>query len=114
MIIHPRSIGNSPVTIVVTDPGDDSVFDTLDDRSTERTFQLAVTEHDTPWQNPSTRHDVNNDGEIGPIDALIIINALNDGRRGDLVGDKPANEFYLDVNGDNRLESLDALEVINR
>jgi hypothetical protein len=68
---------------------------------------------DTIYQNPVNRFDVNGDGFISPIDALLIINDLN------LNGPRPLppGSFtpppYLDVNGSNSVEPSDALQVIN-
>ncbi len=65
------------------------------------------------FTNRSNAYDVNNDGFVSPIDALIVINHLNGGSRtgsGEGEGDK----YYIDVNGDSQLSPLDALLVINR
>ena len=69
------------------------------------------------WQNPVNPLDVNNDGFVTPLDALLIINSLN------LVGPRmlpnpalPPNTpppFY-DTNGDGSISPLDALLVINQ
>jgi hypothetical protein len=50
---------------------------------------------------------VNNDGYVSPLDALLVINALNQ---------PPADltSSVLDVNGDRHLSPLDALLVINK
>jgi ELWxxDGT repeat protein len=70
---------------------------------------------DIPWQNPENPLDVNADGLVTSLDALLIINRLNDKNIGDLSnpssGDAPA-PFY-DVTGDDRLEPIDVLRVIN-
>ncbi len=62
-------------------------------------------------QNPNNKRDVNNDGNISPLDVLIVINALN--QRGE--GEEPTSlqSYYLDVTGDELLDPLDALTVIN-
>lgn len=65
-------------------------------------------------QNPNQRFDVNNDGDVSPIDALLVINHL--ARAG--IGSIPVElsdvgpPFY-DVNGDQTITALDALLVIN-
>lgn len=51
--------------------------------------------------------DVNDDGEISPLDALLLVNYLND------PGGVGGGELYLDVNGDGQATPLDALLVIN-
>lgn len=66
------------------------------------------------WQNLVNNLDVNDDGFITPLDALIVINDLNSlGPR--LLPDPipPEPEFYIDVNGDGLVTPLDALIVIN-
>ena len=72
------------------------------------------------YQNAIDPTDVNGDGEIEPIDALLVINAL---RRGQSSGDNPSLPQLalvdgvvrlIDVTGDGELEPLDALRVINR
>jgi hypothetical protein len=66
-----------------------------------------------PWYNPILPRDVNNDGAISPIDALLIINDLN--RHGSrLLADRPGGSPFLDVNGDRHVSAIDALLIINR
>jgi VCBS repeat-containing protein len=75
--------------------------------------EVTVQVTDTIYQNPVNRFDVNGDGFVSPIDALLIINDLN------LNGPRPLppGSFtpppYLDVNGSNSVEPSDALQVIN-
>ena len=67
------------------------------------------------FTNPSNRHDVNGDGYVSPIDALIVINFLNGNRgSGNALGEGEGSKYFIDVSGDNRLSPLDALLVINR
>ena len=60
-----------------------------------------------PWQNSIKREDVNKDGQVSPLDALSIINYLND----------PINSLnsllFLDVNNDDHVSPIDALIIIN-
>lgn len=66
----------------------------------------------SPWQNPSNRFDVNNDGFVSPIDALLIINDLNvKGSRILTVADVAPP--FVDVNGDGNSAPIDVLQVIN-
>jgi hypothetical protein len=66
------------------------------------------------WQNSENRFDVNGDGLVTPLDALLIIIDMNaNGMR--VLGELPSGEFppaMVDVNGDGILTPLDALEVI--
>src|SRR5262245_59480178 len=52
--------------------------------------------------------DTNNDGGVSPLDALIVINALNSGD-----GKSLADRLELDTNGDGDLTPIDALLIIN-
>ncbi len=71
------------------------------------------------YQNVTNKFDVNNDGAVSPVDALLIINALNQLGSGDLATMLPAASEYtpptafLDVNGDGFVAPGDVLIVIN-
>ncbi len=66
----------------------------------------------TPFQNPFNRFDTNFDGAVGPIDALVIINAIaRTGFRELPFAD--SNEFYFDVTGDNVVAPVDLVQIIN-
>ncbi len=69
------------------------------------------------FTNPSNAYDVNNDGHVSPIDALIVINSLNAGNGGRLNPDGASGEdgyrVYIDVDGDGSLTPLDVLSVVN-
>ncbi|TWT92784.1 peroxidase family protein [Stieleria varia] len=62
---------------------------------------------DSYRHNVFDAEDVNDDGVVSAIDALLVINAMH----GDESIDK---EMFSDVNGDGRRSALDALMVINR
>ncbi len=67
------------------------------------------------WTNPDQRLDVSADRWVGPLDALIIINRLQEranGSEGSLLGERGIAPF-VDVNGDAAVSPLDALIVIN-
>jgi hypothetical protein len=59
--------------------------------------------------------DVNADGALSPLDALMVVNQLNRASQG-ASGEAPADTIrrLLDVNADGSLTSMDALAVINR
>ena len=66
------------------------------------------------WTNPNDILDVDNNRRIEPLDALIIINYLNEFGIGQLPLTRPSGElFWLDVSGNGFIEPLDALLVIN-
>ncbi|MDA1052374.1 MAG: choice-of-anchor D domain-containing protein [Planctomycetota bacterium] len=56
--------------------------------------------------------DVNQDGAVSPIDALLVINELNARASGTPMADASDNH-NMDVNGDSVVSPLDALLVIN-
>ncbi|HEY6564503.1 MAG TPA: dockerin type I domain-containing protein, partial [Pirellulaceae bacterium] len=60
--------------------------------------------------------DVNGDGLVAPLDALMIVNRLPHGNQADgqLGPAPPNNHDFVDVNADSRVSPLDALLVINR
>ena len=72
---------------------------------------------ENPWQNPTGRGDVNHDGEVTPLDALLVINHLAQFPAHALpqfvaAGEQLAERFW-DVSGDEMVSPLDALHVIN-
>ena len=68
------------------------------------------------WQNQFLPEDVNNDGFVTPLDALIVINSLNvEGSRtlpNPAIPPNAPPPFY-DTNGDGDISPVDALMVIN-
>ncbi len=66
------------------------------------------------FTNKNNRHDVNADGFVSPIDALIVINHLNARPTTAGGGEGENDKYYIDVNGDDALSPIDALLVINR
>jgi hypothetical protein len=65
-----------------------------------------------PHQNPIINQDVNADGTVSPIDALLVINYINSGAPSSVVSIAPPPP-YRDVDGDNFISARDALLVIN-
>lgn len=63
-------------------------------------------------QNSSLFEDVNADGFVSPIDALLVINAINTFGGGTPVSSLPNPPAFLDVNGDNIISASDVLIVI--
>ena len=63
--------------------------------------------------NPDSMYDMNGDDLVSPIDALLVINVLNEGRMGESLA-KSAEPVHEDVNGDGVVSPLDALLIINR
>lgn len=56
--------------------------------------------------------DVNADGQVTALDALLVINSL--GSESGVEGESAAAaRRHFDVNGDSRVSALDALKIIN-
>lgn len=66
--------------------------------------------------NPVEPRDVNNDGSVTPLDAMLVIQYLNSRRAG---SPPPVTQgsgefpYYLDVNGDDKVTPVDVLLIIN-
>ncbi len=100
--------------------GSDSFTYTVADehgaRTNVATVQIQVLIDPYPWQNSDWNLDVNGDGAVSPMDALLIINHLNLVGSGSLPIPPTPSFFpppYLDVSGDNEVTPTDALMVIN-
>ena len=103
---------SSTVDILVTD-----AFDASSSKLLPLTFN--ITANPLPWQNRLNRLDVNRDGQVTAVDALIVINALNGTTsgltRGLLRVPRELSDLPLldvDTSGDNALSPLDASLVI--
>jgi hypothetical protein len=57
--------------------------------------------------------DVNKDGQVSPIDALLVINAINSGVAGAVGPSGLGDLASMDVNADHYISPIDALEIIN-
>ncbi len=76
----------------------------------------------SPYWNALTRSDVNQDGMVAPLDALVVINELNTNGSYNLLerqaasgaeGEGSQPQFMYDVNNDGNITPIDALIVIN-
>ena len=109
--------GAARLTVTVTDAGADNDFNTPNDnKSTIRFLNVTVqTTGALSWQNQAMPTDVNDDGVVSPLDALIIINDLILNGSHLMVPAQPTTtpEFFYDVNNDGSTSPLDALIVIN-
>lgn len=68
--------------------------------------------------NEVNPYDVNSDGSVTSLDALILINKLNAGVTEAEAGSRlrlraTVGDLFIDVNGDKKLTAVDALQVIN-
>ncbi len=107
--IPDQQFGNQSinVTVLVTDNGTPSKTDSA-------TIQIDVVDP-FPWHHRDAPFDVNNDGKISALDALVIVNALQQSpSSAPLPRFRDTGSPYLDVNRDGYGTALDALEVINQ
>lgn len=77
-------------------------------------FLVGVTLAPPPWQNKHWALDVNDDGSVTALDALVVINHMN--RHGIGSADTPppaGSATFVDVNGDRFITPLDVLIIIN-
>jgi hypothetical protein len=77
-------------------------------------FDPPITSPQLPGSsnNSQLNVDVNNDGVVSALDALLIINKLNSGNT--TLPSTPFNSApFVDVNGDGSCAPVDALIVIN-
>jgi len=70
-----------------------------------------------PWHNFVNPLDVDGDGNVVPLDTLLIINELKHPTVTDSLGQsfryRPSGGFYYDVNADGYVTPLDVLQIIN-
>ncbi|MCM2372822.1 Ig-like domain-containing protein, partial [Aporhodopirellula aestuarii] len=118
--------------IVISDRGDEITFDSgwkfdsvqIVNGLLQRVFRNGTAKvrvvGPTDWTNPILSPDVSGDGDVSAVDALRIINALNQklvsndaGVLVDATTVDPGLYAFYDVNGDSILSALDALVVIN-
>jgi hypothetical protein len=123
---------NQPQTVTVTGV-DDYVVDgdqvtliaiTVDNASTDAPLKtlpdqtvVATTLDDGyhGWQNLRNPLDVDGDGVVKPLDALVLINWINLHQPETTLPDPPEHAPpFVDVNGDNACTASDVLWVINK
>ncbi len=109
----PRDTGDYRLIIQATDNGAPPLTGVLP-------LSLKLLETALPWHNKSKPEDVDTDGDIDPLDALVVINLLNDtsltnGQAFIIVPEDGGSRLSKpDVTQDNRVSSRDALVIINR
>ncbi|MEM8910240.1 MAG: Ig-like domain-containing protein [Planctomycetota bacterium] len=106
--------------------GPDSFVFTIADQDGNRSDPTTVNLNivGSRLQNPVDFSDVNRNGEVTALDALLVINRLNsagnvtsipvtDADFGIGTNDGVNEQFYYDQSGDGQISPLDALRVIN-
>ena len=76
-------------------------------------LNAAATDPDSAWQSPLEPLDINADGTIAPLDALLVINELGVHPGGVLPSGMADQAPFVDPSGDGLVSPLDALSVIN-
>ncbi len=79
--------------------------------------RLVVSDDDrqtqpSPWHNVANRFDVNQNGLVTPLDALLVINSLRR-LRTNLLPVVRTGSYLIDVDNNNFVTPLDALLIIN-
>jgi hypothetical protein len=74
---------------------------------------FAVTGGLSPWHNPSNPLDVDGNGSVAPLDALLVINEINVNGARSLAGSGLTAPPFLDTNNDGEVTPIDVLLVIN-
>lgn len=93
--------------------GEDTFSYTILDSLGRAATAKVTVEVTATWQNPVESLDSNADGDVSPVDVLLVINDLNAfGSRP--VSSVPATTAFLDVSGDGFVSPLDVLLIINR
>jgi hypothetical protein len=109
-----EQIGTATITVTVEDGGlDGDLATSSDNLATSTSFDVTVTPNH-PWHNYVIAEDVNDDGIVTPIDALLAVNEINAGNSGALSASRSsiAAPFY-DVSKDGRLNAADVLQIID-
>ena len=75
-------------------------------------LSITISSAGSGQQNQGNNADVNNDGFISPIDALLVINRLSLVGEGESGGNDSSSKIYPDVNGDGRVTPGDANLVL--
>jgi len=115
-----------PVEVIMADDGDevassDMAQVTAKEMSVENLDSVMINFSSAANSPPARNFDVNGNGRVTPLDALLIINAISRQQRGASatafarasMASNIENGSSLDVNRDARVTPMDALMVIN-
>ena len=73
------------------------------------TTSVTIVPATAPLQNPTNSLDVNDDGFVSPVDALLLINRINTNDK--LNGAE--GEMFYDTSGDGSINASDVIRIIN-
>ncbi|HBV63729.1 MAG TPA: adhesin [Rhodopirellula sp.] len=76
-------------------------------------LSITISSAGSGQQNQGNNGDVNDDGVVSPIDALLIVNRLAIIGEGEGGRDDSSPKIYPDVNGDGQVTGLDVNLVLN-
>lgn len=68
-----------------------------------------------PWRNSAVPADIDANGHVEPLDAILLINRINGAEPSDLPALSPESPpaFFFDADGDNHVFAADVLVVVN-
>ena len=105
--------GSGTITVTIEDGGLDNDLATSEDNaSVNTTFDVTVNRGNF-WHNDSLPEDVNADGFVSALDALLIINQLNESGASEVPRNRPTDSPMVDVNDDQWVSPQDAIHIIN-
>lgn len=88
---------------------------TLSEGEAMAAVDFAAQQVPISWQNPSEPVDVTGEGQISPLDALVLINYINQQDGDPSLPPPPLKPApYYDVDGNGYVSAIDVLLVINR
>jgi len=105
-----------PIETVFGERTNDTLFADLSKYRTEIERIMSEAETDAPvtaQQIVADPLDVNGDGAVSPIDAVQVLNDLNNAEAEPAIGLSDIENFRMDVNGDGHVSPIDALIIIN-
>ena len=98
----------------VTSPAGQQQILSLSSSSSVAHVDFGINTQNSRWHNTRVAQDVNDDGHVTPLDALLVINLLNTHTSSAaLTGSAIATFPFVDVSNDAYVTALDALLVIN-
>ena len=79
-------------------------------------LRLNIERDPTPYHNDVNPYDVNGDGDLTPLDPLVLINYINDKGVGPISAPGEGEDSLpdLDVDGDGEVSPIDILILINK